>query len=84
MPSTVLSIRLAEDLAEDLDATARDAGAVSTSEWARDVLRTAVGQPLDRGSGYAEGFAAGWADANDQIREALREAAKRVRSAPPG
>lgn len=80
MASTVLSLRLPDDLAEAIDAAAADAGATSTSEWARNALRDAVGQPLGIDAGYREGFAAGWSDANDRIRLALGEAAKQLRT----
>jgi len=55
----------------------RAAGATSgqqLAEWHRNVLRRAVGVPLDYEAGYAEGKAAGWAEANERLRRALKGA----------
>lgn len=38
------------------------------AEWLRNVVRQAVGVPLDYEAGYDEGYRAGWADSKQQFQ----------------
>lgn len=49
-------------------------GGQALAEWHRNVLRRAVRIRLDYDAGYEEGKAAGWADAQERLRAALKGA----------
>lgn len=72
--STAVAVRVPNDLLLRMH---RSAGATSGSqlaEWHRNVLRRSVGVKLTYDVGYEEGKAAGWADAQARLREALKGA----------
>ena len=49
-------------------------GGSRLAEHLRNVLRTSLGIPLDYDAGFEEGKAAGWADAQARLRNALKGA----------
>lgn len=70
--SKVRAVRLPLDLDAATQAEASQWGGFG--QWCRDVLRQHLGIPLNREIGYQEGYAAGWAAANEKFREGLRNA----------
>lgn len=70
--SKPLAVRLSHDLRDRVLAAAGTTGGPELSEWVRNVLRRAVRLPLSYEVGYEEGKAAGWADANERFRAALK------------
>lgn len=44
------------------------------AEWLRNVVRRALGRPLDYQAGYQEGKMQGWSEASQRFREALKGA----------
>lgn len=72
--STAVAVRLPADLARAVFAAAGADGGPELAEYLRNTLRRAVGWPLDFTAGYAEGRAAGWAEANARLRAALKGA----------
>ncbi len=72
--SVAIAIRVAHELhARMQDAAGAEKGR-DFAEWHRNALRRAVGIPLDYNAGYEEGKAAGWADAQERLRAALKGA----------
>ena len=51
-------------------------GGPALAEYLRNVIRRAVGAPLDFAAGYAEGKARGWTEANERFRGAIKKAAQ--------
>lgn len=46
-------------------------GGPQLAEWHRNVIRRAVGIPLDKKAGYEEGKMQGWSESQTQMRSAL-------------
>jgi len=68
--STTVAVRVPNTLFARMQA----AGGNSLAEWHRNVLRRACSVPLDYDAGYHEGRAAGWAEAQARLRDALKGA----------
>ena len=72
--STALAVRVPDELLFKIHRAAGATGGPALAEWHRNVLRHAVGVKLTYAVGYEEGKAAGWADAQARLREALKGA----------
>jgi hypothetical protein len=70
--STAIAIRVPDDLLELLRQAAGADGGSAFAEWFRNVLRRQVNIPIDYEAGYEEGKAAGWADAQERFRAAMK------------
>ncbi len=70
--STAIAVRVPNRLHERMRQAAGADGGPAFAEWHRNVLRVAVGVQLDYKAGYEEGKAAGWADASERFREAIK------------
>lgn len=68
--TAVRSVRLPHETWEQVDQAA--GGTENWSEWIRNLIRTGLATPLDYQAGYEEGRAAGWADANQRFRAAMK------------
>ena len=69
--STPKAVRFPNKLLEQAEDAA--GGKKAFPEWLRNVVRTALGIPLDYEAGYAEGHMAGWADSKAKY-EAVSQA----------
>lgn len=69
--STALAVRVPNELLGRVHAAAGATGGSQLAEWHRNVLRRAVGIPLDHEAGYEEGKMQGWSESQTQMRSAL-------------
>jgi len=85
--STVITVRVPHDLAEAIRAAA---GSTNVADWCRRVFKqatdynTRLGASFAAGIEHAEGWRAGWDEANRQFRRALQATlSERAPEAPP-
>lgn len=72
--SIVIATRFPHVLAENVFENAGARSGSQLAEWIRNVMRRAVRVPLDYDAGYEEGKAAGWANAQERFRAAIKGA----------
>src|SRR5262249_53669138 len=72
--STVIAVRVPDAVLQRIYAAAGATSGPQLAEWHRNALRRAVSVPLDYKAGYEEGKAAGWTDAQERLRAALKGA----------
>lgn len=72
--STAVAVRVPNQLHALMQDAAGAEKGPQMAEWHRNVLRRAVRIRLDYDAGYEEGKAAGWADAQERLRAALKGA----------
>lgn len=70
--STTLAVRVPNALLDRIHSAAGAEGGQVLAEWHRNALRRATSVPIDYEAGYEEGKAAGWTEANDRFRAALK------------
>jgi hypothetical protein len=70
--STAIAVRVPDDLLVRMHHSAGASSGPAFAEWHRNVLRRAVGLKLTYDVGYEEGRAAGWADAQERLRAAMK------------
>lgn len=66
-----MAVRVPNDLRDRIHHSAGAVAGPQLAEWFRNVLRRAVGIPLDFKAGYEEGKMQGWAESQTQMRSAL-------------
>ena len=71
-PSVVITVRVPSALGQKLKEAVNGG---ELGEWLRNQLRHAVGEPVDRDAGYDEGYRAGWTQASNNFKRALKQSA---------
>lgn len=70
--STAIAVRVPDPLLARIHEAAGATGGSQLAEWHRNVLRHAVGIPLDIEAGYEEGKMQGWAESQERMLTALK------------